>query len=69
LEGFEYGHVFSGNILTNFEEKEYIAGIFGGYKTKLNWSDSPQPISWFEGKGKIEQLFKQLNLVVIGNLL
>ena len=64
IEGFEYGHVFSGNILNEFEEKEYVGGIFGGIKTKLNWSDTSQPISWFEGKGKIEQLFQQLNLVV-----
>jgi phenylalanyl-tRNA synthetase beta chain len=64
VEGFEYGHVFSGDILTDFEEKEYLGGIFGGIKTKLNWSDVGQSISWFEGKGKIEQLFNQLNLVV-----
>ena len=64
LEGFEYGHVFSGNILTKFEEKESIGGIFGGIKTKPNWSDIAQPLSWFEGKGRIEQLFNQLNLVV-----
>jgi phenylalanyl-tRNA synthetase beta chain len=64
VEGFEYGHVFSGNILTKFEEKESIGGIFGGIKTKPNWSDTAQPLSWFEGKGKIEQLFNQLNLVV-----
>jgi phenylalanyl-tRNA synthetase beta chain len=64
IEGFEYGHVFSGNILNEFEEKEYVGGIFGGLKTKLNWSDIPQSISWFEGKGKIDQLFQQLNLVI-----
>jgi phenylalanyl-tRNA synthetase beta chain len=64
VEGFEYGHIFSGNILTKFEEKEFIGGIFGGIKTKPNWSDLGQPLSWFEGKGKIEQLFNQLNLVV-----
>jgi phenylalanyl-tRNA synthetase beta chain len=64
VEGFEYGHVFSGNILTKFEEKESIGGIFGGIQTKLNWSETAQPLSWFEGKGKIEQLFNQLNLVV-----
>jgi phenylalanyl-tRNA synthetase beta chain len=64
IEGFEYGHVFSGNISNEFEEKEYLGGIFGGLKTKLNWSDTSQPVSWFEGKGKIEQLFQQLNLVV-----
>ena len=62
IEGFEYGHVFSGDILTSFKEKEYIAGIFGGIKTKLNWSDSEKVLTWFEAKGKIEQLFKQLNL-------
>ncbi len=64
LEGFEYGHVFSGNISTNIQEKEYIAGIFGGLTPKLNWDDSPKPLSWFEAKGKIEQLFNQLNLLI-----
>ena len=64
VEGFEYGHVFSGNILNAFEEKEYIGGIFGGIKTKLNWSETLQSLSWFEAKGKIEHLFKQLNLIV-----
>ena len=47
----------------NFEEKEYVAGIFGGIKTKLTWSESERVLSWFEAKGKIEQLFHQLNLV------
>jgi len=64
IEGFEYGHVFSGNLLNNLKEKEYVAGIFGGIKTKLSWSDSAKVITWFEAKGKIEKLFKQLNLVI-----
>lgn len=64
VEGFEYGHIFSSNILNAFEEKEYIGGIFGGIKTKFNWSEKLQSLSWFEAKGKIEQLFKQLNLIV-----
>lgn len=63
IEGFEYGHVFSGNIGANFKEKEYVAGIFGGIKTKLAWSESETALTWFEAKGKIEQLFKQLNLL------
>ena len=63
IEGFEYGHVFAGDIRTNFKEKEYVAGIFGGIKTKLEWSDSETALTWFEAKGKIEQLLKQLNLV------
>jgi len=53
-EGFEYGHVFSGNSLNNLKEKEYVAGIFGGIKTKLTWSDSAKSITCFEAKGKIE---------------
>jgi phenylalanyl-tRNA synthetase beta chain len=62
MEGFEYGHVFSSSSTTNFEEKEHIAGIFGGIKSKLSWTNSEIEISWFEAKGKIEQLFEQLNL-------
>jgi phenylalanyl-tRNA synthetase beta chain len=63
IEGFEYGHVFSGDILDNFQEKEYVAGIFGGVKMKLTWSNSENVLTWFEAKGKIEQLFKQLNIL------
>ena len=62
IEGFEYGHVFSGNLLKDFQEKEYVAGIFGGTKSKLSWSSSEEALTWFEAKGKIQQLFKQLNL-------
>jgi phenylalanyl-tRNA synthetase beta chain len=63
IEGFEYGHIFSGNILSEFQEKEYIAGIFGGLKIKRTWSESPKSLTWFEGKGKMEQFFKQLNVL------
>ena len=63
LEGFEFGHVFSGNISNNFQEKEHLAGIFGGINTKSVWSDVSQPLSWFEAKGKLEQFFKQLNII------
>ena len=61
-EGFEFGHVFSEKNLYDYEEKEKIAGIFGGFKTKSIWSDSVKPFSWFEAKGKLEQFFKQLNI-------
>ena len=64
IEGFEYGHVFSGNISDNFKEMEHVAGIFGGTKEKLSWSEPKQTLTWFEAKGKIEQLFKQLNIGV-----
>ena len=63
IEGFEFGHVFSGDNINNFEEKEHLAGIFGGIDRKSTWSESLQPLTWFEAKGKLEQFFKQLNLV------
>jgi phenylalanyl-tRNA synthetase beta chain len=64
IYGFEYGHVFLPNSEIKFKEKEYVAGIFGGFKTKLTWSDSEKPLTWFEAKGKIEQFFNQLNISV-----
>lgn len=64
IEGFEYGHVFSGHLPNNIEEIEYVAGIFGGTNEKLSWSEPEKPLTWFEAKGKIEQLFKQLNIRV-----
>ena len=63
MEGFEFGHVFSGNILNDFQEKECIAGIFGSINTKVKWSDSSKPLAWFEAKGRIEQFFNQLNFL------
>jgi phenylalanyl-tRNA synthetase beta chain len=64
MEGFEYGHVFFRDKLNNLKEKEYVAGIFGGMKTKLAWSSNVTELHWFEAKGKIEQLFKHLNFVI-----
>jgi phenylalanyl-tRNA synthetase beta chain len=64
INGFEYGHVFVTDPKIKFQEKETIAGIFGGFKTKLTWSDSETGVSWFEAKGKIDQFFKQLNISV-----
>lgn len=64
IEGFEYGHVFSRNIFKGITEKEYVAGVFGGVKTKLFWSDSARLLDWFEAKGRIEELFKKLNIII-----
>lgn len=63
IEGFEYGHVFSGNTLTGIIEKEYVAGVFGGIKIKSSWSDSEKILNWFEAKGRMEELFKKLNII------
>ncbi len=65
LEGFEYGHVFFNNDLKIFEEKEHVAGIFGGSKTKLSWVETEKSLNWFEAKGKMEQFFQQLNIKVV----
>jgi len=62
IEGFEYGHVFFEENSHSFNEQERVAGIFGGISTKLSWSDPAIPITWFEAKGKMEQLFGQLNI-------
>jgi phenylalanyl-tRNA synthetase beta chain len=64
IEGFEYGHVFSGDIETSFEEKEHVAGIFQVNKTKFEVSEMNHIFIWLEAKGKIEQLFRQLNLLI-----
>ena len=68
IEGFEYGHVFSGTVPDNIKEVEYVAGIFGGIAEKLSWSEPKQRLTWFEAKGKMEQLFKQLNINVYWKL-
>ena len=64
LEGFEYGHVFLGDINSTYIEKEVVSGIFGGLKSKREWNDTSITLSWFEAKGKIEELFKKLNISV-----
>jgi phenylalanyl-tRNA synthetase beta chain len=63
FEGFEYGHIFSKNASNEIQEIENIAGVVGEYKIKTNWLDKPDLLNWFEAKGKIEYLFKKLNLL------
>ena len=64
LEGFEFGHVFSGDINSSYLEKEVISGIFGGLTIKRNWNDTGKTLSWFEAKGKLEEIFKKLSITV-----
>jgi len=45
-------------------ENEHVAGIFGGFKTKSTWAESPTNIQWFEAKGKIEQLLQKFNFLI-----
>ena len=67
LEGFEFGHVFSGDINSDYLEKEVIAGIFGGLTIKRDWNDAGKNLSWFEAKGKIETIFRKLNIKILWN--
>jgi len=62
LEGFEYGHIFSIDPSSTILEREVVAGVFGGFPTKSNWSATNTQLSWFEAKGRMEQLFKKLNI-------
>nr|YP_009029134.1 phenylalanine-tRNA ligase beta subunit [Cylindrotheca closterium]AGH28665.1 phenylalanine-tRNA ligase beta subunit [Cylindrotheca closterium] len=64
LEGFEYGHVFFKNDFNEIQEIENIAGVFGEYQVKKSWVEKPKLSNWFEAKGKIEHLFKKLNLSI-----
>lgn len=63
FEGFEYGHVFSKTDSNSIHETEKIAGIFGGIQMKGNWFETSKSLDWFEAKGRIEQLFKKLNIL------
>jgi len=64
LEAFEYGHVFfdSKNLVPM--EVEYVGGVFGAVKTKVEWSQASTVLSWFEAKGKLENVFNKLKLLV-----
>jgi phenylalanyl-tRNA synthetase beta chain len=64
LEAFEYGHVFLPSKSFLPIESEQVGGIFGSVKMKNEWSSSETILSWFEAKGKLEQLFNKLNLFV-----
>ena len=64
LEGFEYGHTFTGDLKSEYNETEVVSGVFGGVKTKRQWDQNSETLSWFEGKGRIEELLKKLNFVI-----
>jgi phenylalanyl-tRNA synthetase beta chain len=64
INGFEFGHVFSGNIEKKYFENEKVGGIFGGLKIKRQWDEIAKPLSWFEAKAKIEEIFQKLNISI-----
>jgi phenylalanyl-tRNA synthetase beta chain len=65
LEGFEYGHIFEFDLKTQYKETEVISGIFGGIKIKNTWNQPGEFLSWFEAKGRIDDLFNKLNIPIL----
>jgi len=63
IEVFEYGHIFLPSKEKLANEIEQVGGIFGGIQLKNNWSENSETVSWFQAKGKIENLFSKLNIL------
>lgn len=64
VEAFEYGHVFLPSNKTLINEIEQIAGIFGGIELRNDWSENSKTLSWFQAKGKIENILSKLNILI-----
>ena len=65
LQGFEYGRIFWSEE-EGLQEADAIAGIFGGDPVHGKWVQSgrDKPITWFEAKGLLENVFCRLGLAV-----
>ncbi|MBD2165816.1 phenylalanine--tRNA ligase subunit beta [Calothrix membranacea FACHB-236] len=65
LNGFEIGRIFSREE-DGLQEIEAIAGIMGGDRTLSKWTSSgrEQPLTWYEAKGILDSVFRQLGLQV-----
>ena len=65
LNGFEIGQIFWQEE-DGLQETEALAGIMGGDRTLGKWSKSgrEEPITWFEAKGTLESVFRQLSLQI-----
>ncbi|MEH2313321.1 MAG: phenylalanine--tRNA ligase subunit beta [Nostoc sp.] len=65
LNGFEIGQIFWREE-DGLQETEALAGIVGGDISLGKWSKSgrEEPITWFEAKGILESVFRQLGLQV-----
>lgn len=62
FEGFEFGHVFLQDEKGQYSETEFLSGIFGGIKVKSSWAEKFDELSWFEAKGKMEQILEKFDL-------
>ncbi|NJM70276.1 MAG: phenylalanine--tRNA ligase subunit beta [Scytonema sp. RU_4_4] len=64
LNGFEIGRIFWQE--EGLQETDAIAGIMGGDISSSKWTRNgrEQPMTWFEAKGVLENVFKQFCLQV-----
>lgn len=65
LNGFEMGRIFWQEEM-GLQETDALAGILGGEMTQGAWTRGGQslPMTWYEAKGVLDNLFDQLGLVV-----
>ena len=65
LNGFEIGQIFWQEE-DGLQETEALAGIMGGDISVGKWSKNgrEEPITWFEAKGTLESVFRQLSLQI-----
>ncbi|MHC5610705.1 MAG: phenylalanine--tRNA ligase subunit beta [Nostoc sp.] len=65
LNGFEIGQIFWREE-DGLQETKALAGIVGGDRTLGKWAKSSreQPLTWFEAKGILESVFRQLGLEI-----
>lgn len=65
LNAFEVGRVFWREE-EGLGEEDRVAGILGGDPARGQWvhSGRPQPLTWYEAKGRLESVFTRLGLTV-----
>lgn len=65
LNGFEQGRVFWRDA-AGVHETEVVGGILGGDPRRGRWAsgNQEQPLSWYEAKGILEEVFQRLGLSV-----
>ncbi len=65
LWGFEIGKIFSKDE-SGLIEADVLAGICGGDARAERWttSDKPQPLTWYEAKGLLDNIWQRLGMPV-----
>jgi phenylalanyl-tRNA synthetase beta chain len=61
---FEIGKVFLPQGKDLPEEKEMLCAVLSGSRAELSWQVGKEPLDFFEAKGTVENLLKQLGLKV-----